>query len=385
MRILHTSDWHLGRSFHREGMLGAQSAFVDHVVEVVASEGVDLVVVSGDIFDRALPPVDAVELASDALRRLLAARVRVVLTSGNHDSAPRLGFASDLIDAAGIHVRTDPSSVGTPVVIADAHGDVAVYGLPYLEPDLVRDAWGLDGRSHQPVLDEAMRRVRDDLGRRPSGTRSVVMAHAFVTGAAPSDSERDISVGGVSNVGLATFDGVDYVALGHLHGRHTLREDVRYSGSPLAYSFSEAAHRKGSWLVELGASGVESAEFVDAPSPRALARIDGRVDDLLTDSRYARHESSWVQATLTDSVRPLHALDRLRQRFPHVLVVRYAPEGAAPTERAAASTGTSSPVDDLDVVRQFFVDTRESEPTPEELALLRDACDACRVAADAAS
>src|SRR3954468_14558373 len=119
MRILHTSDWHLGRSFHREGMLDAQSAFVDHLVDVVASESVDLVVVSGDIFDRALPPVDAVELASDALGRLLAARVRVVLTSGNHDSAPRLGFASQLIDAAGIHVRTDPRTVGTPVVIPD--------------------------------------------------------------------------------------------------------------------------------------------------------------------------------------------------------------------------------------------------------------------------
>ena len=108
MRVLHTSDWHLGRSFHREGMLDAQSQFVDHVVDAARSLSVDLVVVSGDIYDRALPPVDAVELASDALRRLLGAGVRVVITSGNHDSASRLGFASDLIDAAGIHLRTDP-------------------------------------------------------------------------------------------------------------------------------------------------------------------------------------------------------------------------------------------------------------------------------------
>src|SRR3954451_8544387 len=181
MRILHTSDWHLGRSFHREGLLDAQSAFVDHIVEVVHAERVDLVVVSGDIFDGALPAVDAVELASDALRRLLDARVRVVVTSGNHDSAPRLGFASELIDAAGVHVRTDPRTVGVPVVVPDAYGDVAVYGLPYLEPDLVREPWQLSGRSHQAVLDEAMRRVRADLRRRAAGTRSVVMAHAFVT------------------------------------------------------------------------------------------------------------------------------------------------------------------------------------------------------------
>jgi exonuclease SbcD len=282
-------------------------------------------------------------------------------------------------------VRTDPRSVGVPAVIPDRHGDIAVYGLPYLEPDLVRDGWQLEGRSHQAVLDEAMRRVRDDLCRRAPGTRSIVMAHAFVTGASPSDSERDISVGGVANVGLATFDGVDYVALGHLHGRHTLRSEVRYSGSPLAYSFSEASHRKGSWLVELGASGVEAAEFVDAPIPRAVASVEGRLDALLTDHRHARHEQSWVQATLTDPVRPLHALDRLRQRFPHVLVVRYAPDGAAPSERPIAATAGHSRVDDLDVVRRFFLDTRGSEPTPDELPLLRDACDACRVEADAAS
>jgi exonuclease SbcD len=385
MRILHTSDWHLGRSFHREGMLDAQSSFVDHVVEVVASERVDLVVVSGDIFDRALPPVDAVELAGDALRRLLSARVRVVMTSGNHDSAPRLGFASELIDAAGVHVRTDPRTVGAPVVIPDQHGDVAVYGLPYLEPDLVRDAWSLESRSHQAALDEAMRRVRADLGSRAPGTRSLVLAHAFVTGAAPSESERDISVGGVSHVALSTFDGVDYVALGHLHGRHTLSEHVRYSGSPLAYSFSEAAHRKGSWLVELDATGGRRAEFVDAPVPRPLACIEGPIDGLLTDPRHARHESSWVQAVLTDSIRPLHALDRLRQRFPHVLVVRYAPESAATAERAPLVAAAGSSVDDLDLVRRFFVDTRESEPSADELALLQEACDSCRVGADAAS
>jgi exonuclease SbcD len=386
MRILHTSDWHLGRSFHREGLLDAQSAFVDHIVEVVHAERVDLVVVSGDIFDRALPAVDAVELASDALRRLLDARVRVVVTSGNHDSAPRLGFASELIDAAGIHVRTDHRTVGVPVVVPDAYGDVAVYGLPYLEPDLVREPWQLSGRSHQAVLDEAMRRVRADLRRRAAGTRSVVMAHAFVTGAAPSASERDIAVGGVSQVGLATFEGVDYVALGHLHGRHTLDDAVRYSGSPLAYSFSEARHRKGSWLVELEADGVGRVDFVDAPTPRALACLEGAIDDLLADPRHAPHEAAWVQAILTDPVRPLHALDRLRRRYPHVLVVRYEP---ATAPGASASTPLRAPpagsVDDLDVIRRFFVDTRESEPTADELALLRVASDACRIDEAAAS
>src|SRR5262245_37785651 len=129
MRVLHTSDWHLGRSFHRVGLLDAQARFIDHLVATVAAEKVDAVAISGDVFDRALAPVDAVALGGSALQRLLGAGVRVVVTSGNHDSAPRLGFAAELIDRAGVHVRTDPARVGQPVVIADQHGDVAFYAI----------------------------------------------------------------------------------------------------------------------------------------------------------------------------------------------------------------------------------------------------------------
>src|SRR3954468_19130503 len=133
MRILHTSDWHLGRSFHRVGMLGAQAAFVDHLLEVVERERVDLVVVAGDVPDRALPPVDAVELADETFARLAASRATVVVSSGNHDSPARLGFNARLADAAGVHLRTRWQDVGTPVLLEDAYGPVAVYGVPYLE------------------------------------------------------------------------------------------------------------------------------------------------------------------------------------------------------------------------------------------------------------
>ncbi len=195
MRLLHTSDWHLGRSFHREGLLGHQAAYVDHLLEVVEAEQVDLVVVAGDVYDRALPPVDAVELADEALARLAASRARVVVSSGNHDSARRLGFSSRLIDAAGVHLRTLPTDVGRAVVVPDAHGDVVVHALPYLDPDAVREPWGLSVRSHEAALGAAMGRVRADLATRP-GARSVVLAHAFVAGGQPSESERDIAVGG---------------------------------------------------------------------------------------------------------------------------------------------------------------------------------------------
>ncbi|QWF24509.1 exonuclease SbcCD subunit D [Nocardioides sp. LMS-CY] len=374
MRLLHTSDWHLGRSFHREGMLGHQAAYVDHLLAVVEQERVDLVVVAGDVYDRALPQVDAVRLADETLARLAASRAKVVLTSGNHDSAQRLGFSSRLIDAAGVFIRTDAAGVGTPVLLDDEHGDVAVYGIPYLDPDAVREPWQLPARSHEAALDEAMRRVRADRSSRPKGTRSVVLAHAFVAGAQPSDSERDISVGGVSLVPTTTFQGADYTALGHLHGRHTLTETVRYSGSPLAYSFSETDQLKGSWLVELGADGFAAAEFVEAPVPRRLARIRGTVDELLADPAHRRHEDAWVQATLTDAVRPLQAMERLRARFPHTLVIGFEPAGAAPHGvPAARPQGRSDHLIALD----FVTELRGAPATAAESALLQAATEAC--------
>lgn len=385
MRILHTSDWHLGRSFHRVGMLDAQAAYVDHLLETITSEGVDLVVVAGDVYDRALPPVDAVQLADDTFARLAASPAKVVVTSGNHDSHVRLGFNSRLADAAGVFFRTRWQDVGTPVLLEDAHGPVAVHGLPYLEPDAVRAAWALDARTHEAALTEAMRRVHADLRDRP-GTRSVVMAHAFVAGsvdAAPamaSDSERDISVGGLQIAPTSLFAGVDYAALGHLHGRHTLSDTIRYSGSPLAYSFSEAAQTKGSWLVELGKDGVERTDFVPAPVPRRLAALRGRLEDLLTDPVHAAAEDAWLQITLTDARRPMHAMDRLRERFPHTLILGFDPEGA-PREKGPVMPRVDGR-SDIDIALGFVAEVRELEATTEEMLLLQMACDSCRIDGD---
>ncbi|MFF3316324.1 exonuclease SbcCD subunit D [Streptomyces sp. NPDC003035] len=327
MRFLHTSDWHLGRSFHRVSLLDAQSAFLDHLVATVRERDVDAVLVAGDVYDRAVPPLPAVELFDTALHRLAEAGVPTVMISGNHDSGRRLGVGAGLIERAGIHLRTDPAGVGTPVVLTDAHGDVALYGLPYLEPALVREQFGAARAGHEAVLGAAMDRVRADLAARPGSTRSVVLAHAFVAGGEPSDSERDITVGGVAAVPAGVFDGVDYVALGHLHGSQAVTPRVRYSGSPLAYSFSEVHHRKSMWLIDLGPDGgIEAAERVDCPVPRALARIRGRLDDLLADPALVRHEQSWVEATLTDPVRPAEPMTRLTERFPHTLNLVFEPE-----------------------------------------------------------
>lgn len=372
MRILHTSDWHLGRSFHREDLLGHQGAFVDHLLEVVEAEKVDVVVVSGDVYDRALPHVDAVALADETFARLAASRAKVVVSSGNHDSAQRLGFGSRLMDAAGVFVRTSAASVGSPVVLKDRHGDVAIHAIPFLDPSALLEPWSLGHRSHEAALSEAMTRVRRDLAARTK-IRSVVLAHAFVAGATPSESERDISVGGVSRVSTSTFDGIDYTALGHLHGPHVLSDALRYSGSPLAYSFSEADQVKGSWLVELNARGFASARWIDAPVPRRLSRITGSLADLLADRSLADREQDWVQATLTDVPRPARAMEQLRRRFPHTLVLQFPAPVTDTQAPGRPAPGTSDHAIALDFVRHV----RGVEATPAESALLQDAFDAC--------
>ena len=387
MRLLHTSDWHLGRSLHRADLRAAQSAFLDHLVDTARAEKVDAVLVAGDIYDRAVPPVDAVELCEDALLRLHDAGAAIVLISGNHDSARRLGFGSGLLEKAGVHLRTRPGALARPVLLQDAHGPVAVYGVPYLEPDAVRgelppaggsqDGPGHEGipRGHAGVLGHAVACIRADADTRGI-QRRVVMAHGWVSGGAASESERDITVGGVGQVPAELFAGFGYVALGHLHGQQTVAPHLRYSGSPLPYSFSEASHRKGSWLVELDATGTAHAERVPAPAGRRLSVLRGWLADLLGSAAYGQYEDDFVSVALTDTSRPEGAMDALRARFPHVLVLAFEPEGAGTDERGYRARTAGR--DDLSVAAEFVRHVSNAPPTAAEERLLASAFAAVR-------
>jgi DNA repair protein SbcD/Mre11 len=422
MRFLHTSDWHLGRSLHRADLREAQADFLDHLVETARAERVDAVLVAGDVYDRAIAPVDSVALCEEALARLRSTGARVILISGNHDSALRLGVNSALIDTAGVHLRTNRTRLAEPVVLTDEHGPVAVYGVPYLEPALGLPAVTLAQtpaealaaipadsppadpvaepgtgqepprqRSHATVLGQAAARIRADAAARGMN-RTVVMAHAWVAAGSTDDerrdaatrqqssSERDISVGGIGYVPAALFDGFSYVALGHLHGQQTLAEHLRYSGSPLPYSFSEKNHKKGSWLVEVGIDGKTRAERVAAPVYRRLAELTGRIDDLLMSAEYADREQDFIAVTLTDTARPEAAMERLRRRFPHVLTLDFKPEGVTRDQRSYRERVKGR--DDLTVAAEFVRHVRNTEATDFEQELLGAAFTAARDTAD---
>jgi len=296
-----------------------------------------------------------------------------VAISGNHDSAARLGFGAELLARAGVHVRTDPLSVADPVPL----GDGWVYAVPYLEPDLVREPLGIEERSHAAAMSAAMERVRADAAARSGPV--VATAHAFVAGGMPSESERDLAVGGAANVPAWVFDGIDYVALGHLHGPQVVGGGLgRYSGSPLAFSFSEAGQAKSVALVEVTAGALPLVELLATPVPRALANLRGTLDELLADPRLAAHVDAWVQATLTDPVRPADAMERLRRRFPHAVALAFDPQGAG--ARPEDSYQRLRGLDDNELVQRFVADTRGRAAGDDELALLRDALTARRVA-----
>ena len=393
MRLLHTSDWHLGRSFHGVGMLDAQRDFIDQLVTFVREEAVDVVLIAGDVYDRALPGVDVVRLLDDALVRLTGAGAQVVLTSGNHDSAIRLGFASRLLERGGVHLRTRLDELDQPVLfpleangvldgaVDDTGPVLAIYGIPWLEPRLVAEQLEVGTASHFEVTRAATERIRADVLHRGAArtVHSVVLAHTFASGGISSDSERDLSIGGVGAVPLDLFDGFGYTALGHLHGRQELSPSVRYSGSPLAYSFSEAKHRKGGWLVEVDADGIGQVREVLWDAPRTLAVLRGTLEDLLESEEFAWAEGAYCQITLTDAARPAQAMDRLRGRFPDTLVLGFDPEGAGAAPKASYSSRLAEADDDLSVCCGFLDHVRGRPASDAESEVLAEALEAVRL------
>ena len=486
MRILHTSDWHLGRTFHGRVLDDAHAVFADHLVELARAEAVDAVVVSGDVYDRAIPPTDSVRLLDETLRRL-SDITRVILTPGNHDSARRLGFASDLL-REGLTIRARVADVDRPIVIPGPDGGdgLYVYALPYLDPDAARETLpplladrlgeemadaartadpdadpdaartapeGAGGhsekttgdppgtasdaparrlpRSHEAVVSGALRLVAADLAARraaaPARVPALVMSHAFVVGGLPSEeSERDIRVGGVDSVPSGVFaslggspsarecGGLDYVALGHLHRPQEIRSAsgageagrpngpdkaggtggpeagesdepdesgppqqgprpgprLVYSGSPLAFSFSEAPFPKSSVLVALGPDGVASLERVPAPVPHRIETVTGTMDELLSPA-WDHAAGAWVRAVVRGPM-PLGATSRLRERFGQVLAIVREEDEEAPRERIVVTRAA----DPLEVSVQFLAEVAEREPSPAERDVLARAYEA---------
>ncbi len=319
MRFLHTADWHLGRIFHNIHLTEDQAYVLEQLVALVRDAKPDAVVIAGDVYDRSVPPPEAVSLLDDVLSRiLLDCDVPVIVTAGNHDSPERLGFGDKVMARQKLHVIGQVSPATQPVVLRDAHGPVYFCPIPYAEPAVVRERFDDTGvHSHDQALKVLTQRFA---GLMPSGARRVAVAHAFVAGGMSSESERPLSIGGIATVNAAIFASFHYVALGHLHQAQQVGgPQVRYAGSLLKYSFAEAVHRKTVSLVEIDAAGQVAVEAVALNPRRNVRCLEGHLDEILAGAAKDAARDDYIMVTLKDSGAILDAMGKLRQAYPNVL------------------------------------------------------------------
>jgi len=377
MRLLHTADWHLGRSLGGHALLeDQQHLLLGPFLDLVRETAPDAVLVAGDIFDRAVPPAEAVELLDDILQRIvLGLRVPVVMIPGNHDEARRLSFGAKLLAGAGLHIGDSP--LGRAVTMADEHGRVTIVAAGYASP-LTLAHCTMDGSTFADHDAGFAWLAPSLIGLCPPGHRRVLVAHGFVAGGAECESERGLAVGGTGQIGAHRFAGFDYVALGHLHRPQTLGDGrLRYSGSPLAYSLSEIGHTKSVTLAELGADGALRIEEHPLTPLRPLRLLEGRFADLRDAPAEGRGD--WLSILLTDPVPVPDAQRLLAEHYPRIVGLRHA---TLPLSGAAiAAPGADAPAaTPLDLFTRFHQALRGAPPPAEATPILHAAITAAEAA-----
>lgn len=374
MKLLHTSDWHLGRVLHDRSLLEDQRAFLRQVEDVLRTDPHDALIVAGDVFDRSIPPEDAVDLFASFLSglRRVAPTMPIVVIAGNHDSGSRLAYLGPLLTAVHVHLRGDPSSLEQPILVRGADGDEAeIFCIPFLFPGaLSTHAEGeeLPLATQESALEEAMRRVRS---ARQHGRHHVAVAHCFVSGGSVSESER-VLVGQATQVGAALFEGFDYVALGHLHRPQRITDRVHYSGSPLPYSFSEAEDQKSLLSVELAHGEPPRVVRIPVALPRRMKVLRGGMKRLLEDPALGIHAEDYVRAEITDASAGISPFTLLRTRFPYLLSLEVVREGTSPGLPGPSAPRTAERVDPEDDFRAFAQVLHGAEgPSPAALTSFR--------------
>lgn len=376
MRILHTADWHLGRILHGVHLTEDQAFVLAQLVDLVAEARPEAVVVAGDVYDRAIPPQDAVALLDETLARIAGdLRTPVVLIAGNHDSPERLGFGARLLAAGRLHVVGRLPEKVRPLLLEDRHGPVEIHALPFAEPPVVRERTGdPEVRDTASALARLLADARD--ARNPRH-RAVLVAHAAVLGCEATDSERPLSIGGTDAVPAGLFEGFDYVALGHFHRPQAAgAPHLRYAGSLLPYSVSEIGQTRSVSLVEIDAAGRASVEAIPLRPRRALRRVEGTLAELEAAGPADPAREDYVVARLLDRGPLLDAVGRLRSAYPNLLHIErpaLAAPGPAGVEGGARRIRGRS---ELELFADFVRETTGEELAPAERAALEGVLEA---------
>ena len=369
MKFIHTSDWHLGRQFHNVSLLDDQQAVLDQLIHYIENNPVDAVVVAGDIYDRSVPPTIAIELLNKVVKRICGElNTPMILISGNHDGAERLGFGSEQMKNAGLHIISNFEDMLTPVVIeTESAGQVAFYGMPYNDPEQVRFAYQEPVSTH----DQAHKLLAEKITKQfQPEQRNVLVSHCFVDGAIESESERPLSIGGSDRVSHEHFLNFDYVALGHLHQPQKKGEEyIRYSGSLMKYSFGEQNQKKGFTLVEIDQNGFVSGEHINLAAPHEMRIVEGELEQVIEQGKTDPKNEDYLLVRLMDKHAILNPMEKLRTVYPNVLHLEK-PGMLIGVEQEMAQAKLAR--SEIDMFRDFFSEAQDSQLSQEQDQAISD-------------
>ncbi|EJC6762785.1 exonuclease SbcCD subunit D [Vibrio parahaemolyticus] len=369
MKFIHTSDWHLGRQFHNVSLLEDQQAVLEQLIQYIENNPVDAVIVAGDVYDRSVPPTTAIELLNRVVKRICGElNTPMILISGNHDGAERLGFGSEQMKRSGLHIISNFEDMLTPVVIeTKAAGHVAFYGMPYNDPEQVRYVYKEPVSTH----DEAHKLIAEKITEQfQSEHRNILISHFFVDGAIESESERPLSIGGSDRVSHEHFLNFDYVALGHLHQPQKKGEEyIRYSGSLMKYSFGEQNQKKGFTLVEIGKDGFIGAEHIELTAPHEMRIVEGELEQILEWGKTDPKNEDYLLVRLMDKHAILNPMEKLRTVYPNVLHLEK-PGMLIGVEQEMAQAKLAR--SEIDMFKDFFAEAQDSELSNEQEQAISD-------------
>ncbi|MDF4430398.1 exonuclease SbcCD subunit D [Vibrio parahaemolyticus] len=369
MKFIHTSDWHLGRQFHNVSLLEDQQAVLEQLIQYIENNPVDAVIVAGDVYDRSVPPTIAIELLNRVVKRICGElNTPMILISGNHDGAERLGFGSEQMKRSGLHIISNFEDMLTPVVIeTKAAGHVAFYGMPYNDPEQVRYVYKEPVSTH----DEAHKLLAEKITEQfQSEHRNILISHCFVDGAIESESERPLSIGGSDRVSHEHFLNFDYVALGHLHQPQKKGEEyIRYSGSLMKYSFGEQNQKKGFTLVEIGKEGFIGVEHIELTAPHEMRIVEGELEQILEWGKTDPKNEDYLLVRLMDKHAILNPMEKLRTVYPNVLHLEK-PGMLIGVEQEMAQAKLAR--SEIDMFKDFFAEAQDSELSNEQEQAISD-------------
>ncbi len=318
MKFIHTADWHLGKTLHGASLIDDQLYIIEEILKIADDEKADAIIIAGDIYDRGFPPVAAVNLFDEFLANVTERKIKLLCISGNHDSAARLNFGSKIFARSGIFFKTRPEENPAPIVLQDKFGDVCFSLIPYFEPGAIAAKFFPGDDEKRLSYDEANKIYIETAEKNiPAGKRKIAVAHVFITGETKTDSVREI-VGGADGISAEHFKNFNYAALGHLHApRNAGGEFIRYSGSPLKYSFDESEHKKSVSVVEIDGDGTAKINSIPLTPRRDVRQIEGTVEELLKFNR----TDDYVKAVIKEDSAFMNVAERLSDVFPNLLSI----------------------------------------------------------------